>query len=118
MAVFKEFLARATPSDAQALDTDFLLALGELFAQVVYAQLILENAEIYPMHADLVEQIFDFMVRDVSRYALQLYSKASSTARQMEMALRMVRKPVFDEARYRRVWAEVVGYNGAYEMQP
>lgn len=118
VAVFKEFLARATPSEEQALDTDFLLALGELFAQVVYAQLILENAEIYHVHADLVDQIFDFMVRDVSRYALQLYSKASSTSPQMALALRMVRKPVFDEARYRRLWAEVYGYNGAYEMQP
>ena len=89
-----------------------------MFAQVVYAQLILENAEIYHVHADLVDQIFDFMVRDVSRYALQLYSKPSSTRQQMEISLRMVRKPAFVEDRYRRVWAEVYALNGAYTMQP
>ncbi len=40
----KKFLATATPDEAQQQDTDFLLALGELFTLVVYGQLILENA--------------------------------------------------------------------------
>jgi hypothetical protein len=46
-SVLQEFLATATPDEAQQKDVDFLLALGELFALVVYAQLILENARIY-----------------------------------------------------------------------
>jgi len=40
----KTFLTTATPDEAQQKDTDFLLALGELFTLVVYGQLILENA--------------------------------------------------------------------------
>lgn len=117
VVVFKELLARATPSEAQVRDTDFILAVGELFAQVVYAQLILENAEIYQVPAGLVDQIFDFMVRDVSRYALQLYSKPGSTEPQMAFCQRMLRKPAFDAARYQGVWQEVFGLRDAYAMR-
>ena len=41
-------LARATPTEEQAKDVDFLLAVGELFTLVVYAQLVLENARLQP----------------------------------------------------------------------
>ncbi len=47
ISVFKELLAYATPGEAQQKDVDFLLALGEIFALVVYGQLILENVPIY-----------------------------------------------------------------------
>ncbi len=117
--MFKQLLAEATPNELQQKDTDFLLALGELFTLVVYGQLVLENAKIYGVEHDTVDQIFDFMVRDFSKHALQLYSKPSSTAQQMEYCLKMVRKPVVDCARYERVWKEsVYALRGAYEMTP
>ena len=109
----------ATPDDAQRKDIDFLMALGELFALVVYGQLILENAKIYNMDEILVDQIFDFMVRDFSKFALQLYSKPSSTATQMEFCQRMIRKPIVDEARYKKIWEEhVFALKDTYEMNP
>jgi len=118
VAVFREFLAAATPTEAQQKDVDFLLALGEIFTLVVYGQLILENAVLYGISADLVDQIFDCMVRDVSRFAIQLYGKPSSTGQQMDYCLKMVRKPAVDEGRYNRVWQEVYGLKDAYEMNP
>ena len=117
--ILKELLATATPDEAQQKDTDFLMALGELFTQVVYGQLILENARLYALNNDLLDQIFDFMVRDFSKYALQLHSKPSTTPKQMELCVRMIRKPVTDETRYARVWQEsVFPLKGAYEMNP
>jgi len=114
---FKQMLAAAPPSEAQAKDTDFLLAGGELFALVVYAQLILENAKILAVEDALVDQIFDFMVRDFSALALKLYSKAGSTPEQMDFCLKMVRKPARDDARYQHVWKDhVLALRGAYEM--
>jgi acyl-CoA dehydrogenase len=114
---FRTMLASAPPNDAQSKDTDFLLAGGELFALVVYAQLLLENAKIYGIAASVVDQIFDFMVRDFSEFALQLYSKSASTAEQMQHCLQMIAKPVVDEQRYDRVWKEnVLALDGAYEM--
>jgi acyl-CoA dehydrogenase len=118
-AVLKEFLALATPDEAQRQDVDFLLALGELFGLVVYAQLILENAKICDIDDDTIDQIFDFLVRDFSASALEAYGKPSSTPQQMDYCMQMVRKPVVDEARYERVWREqVYALKGAYEMNP
>ena len=92
--VFKEMLMAAGPNEGQQKDIDFLLTLGELFTLVVYGQLILENAAILGIENDLLDQIFDFMVRDFSTYALQIYEKTSSTTEQMHACLKMIRKPV------------------------
>jgi acyl-CoA dehydrogenase len=115
---FKEMLARATPSEAQQKDTDFILALGEAFTLVVYGQLILENARIYGVDDDTVDQIFDFMVRDMSKFALQLYGKLSSTPAQMDYCLKLIRRPAVDQARYQRVWSQVHALKDEYEMNP
>ena len=116
---FRDLLATATPDEAQQKDIDFLLALGEIFTLVVYAQLILENAALYNIGDDLLGQIFDAFVRDFSRHALTLHSKPSSTPQQMELCLRMLRKPAVDAARFGRVWKEQVHpLKDAYEMNP
>ena len=66
---------------------------------------------------DLVEQIFDFMVRDFSKFALQLYSRQGNTEGQMELLQKMFRKPVVNGERYQRVWEnQVYALKGAYEM--
>jgi acyl-CoA dehydrogenase len=114
-----EMLLRATPSETQQKDLDFLLTLGEAFTLVVYAQLILENAEICATSAETLEQIFDFMVRDLSKFALQLYSKPGSTPEQMEYCLKMIRRPAVDPDRFQKVWREqVFALRDAYEMRP
>jgi acyl-CoA dehydrogenase len=118
IAAFKKMLFSSPPDEAQRKDIDFLLAAGDIFALVVYGQLILENASIYDVSDDLVDQIFDFMVRDFSRHALNLYSKPSSNEKQMECCLEMIRKPVFDDARYQRVWQQVYDLRDEYEMNP
>ncbi len=115
----KSLLMTAPPSKEQTRDIDFLLCLGELFTLVAYGQLIIEKTRMDGVADDLLEQIFDFMVRDFSKYALQLYSKPSATAAQMEGSLKMIRKPVVDEARFQRVWQnDVLSLTDAYEMNP
>jgi acyl-CoA dehydrogenase len=116
--VFKELLAFATPDENQQKDVDFLLALGEIFTLVVYAQLVLENASIYNIPDDLLDQIFEHMVRDLSRHALNLHNKPSSTSKQMELCLRMLRKPARDESRFGKIWQEVHALKDAYCMNP
>src|SRR5437867_7628428 len=102
--IFRELLASDPPGPEQMKDVAFLLAGGEIFALVVYAQLILENAPLYGIPADLLDQIFDFMVRDMSKFALQLLSQPSSTEQQVACCRRMIQKAVHDAARYDRVW--------------
>jgi acyl-CoA dehydrogenase len=117
--VLKEFLLTATPSKEQAEDIDFLLNLGELFTLVAYGQLLIEKAKIDRVQDDVMDQIFDFMVRDFSKFALQLYSKTGSTEQQMKLCLKMIKKPVTDLKRFNRVWQNHVAVlDGAYEMNP
>lgn len=114
---FRELLATAGPDEAQLADLDFLLTLGHLFELVVYGQLILEQADIVGLDRDLLEQIFDVLIRDFSGHAVALHGKPSSTQAQQEWALGVIRKPVVDAARFERVWEKAAAYDGAYEMR-
>ena len=117
--VLKEFLLTAAPDKEQAKDIDFLLNLGELFTLVAYGQLLIEKAKIESVEADVMDQIFDFMVRDFSKFALQIYSKTGSTEKQMELCRKMINKPLKDLGRFNRVWEKYVAVlNGSYEMSP
>jgi len=115
--VLKTLLATATPTAEQAKDIDFLLIVGELFTLVAYGQLILENAQIHAVGNDMIDQIFDFMIRDFSKFALQLYSKPSATPQQMELCLKMIHKPVIHPERFVKIWEnEVYVLRNAYQM--
>lgn len=119
IALLREFLARATPDADQQKDTDFLLSLGEMFTLVVYGQLILENAKIYELEDVLVDQIFNFMVRDFSGFALTLYSKASTSEVQMGYLQKMIKKPAASADRFEKIWKEhVLVLKDVYEMNP
>ena len=114
----KELLATAAPDGEQQRDLDFILVVGHLFTLVVYGQLILEQADLIGLDRDLVDQIFDFQIRDFSAYGIALHGKPSSTPVQQDWALSAVRKPVTDAQRFDRVWQQVKAYDGAYEMRP
>ena len=115
--VFREFLINATPDEAQSKDIGFLLTLGELFTLVAYGQLLLENAKICHIEDDLMDQMFDVMVRDFSDYALQLYSKPSSSEDQMALCLKMIKKPVLDHEKFSRVFDNYVySLRDTYDM--
>ena len=113
----KELLATAAPDADQMRDLDFLLVVGHLFTLVVYGQLILEQAGLVGLDADLLDQIFNVQIRDFSQYAVALHGKPSSTAAQQDWAISAVRKPVADADRFDRVWQQVKAYDGVYEMR-
>jgi acyl-CoA dehydrogenase len=115
---FKAMLFAARPTEEQTQDIDFLLNLGELFTLVAYGQLIIENARIYAIGDDLLDQIFDFMVRDFSKFALQVYSKTTSSEAQMAYCLQMIRKPAVNPERFDRVWRDYAyALTDAYAMK-
>jgi acyl-CoA dehydrogenase len=115
----KALLMNCPPDAEQARDMDFLLPGGELFTLVAYGQLILESAGLQGVDDDLIDQIFDFMVRDFSRYALDLYSTNSTTPEQAEHCLKMIRRPNRDTGRFDSVWKNhVMSKVDAYAMTP
>ena len=119
IALLKEFLLTATPDEQQARDIGFLLNLGELFSLVAYGQLIIEQSGIDRVDDDLLNRIFDFMVRDFSNHALAIYTHDSSTEKQMSMCRKMVKKPAVDPEQFMRIWERyVIEMADAYEMNP
>ena len=115
IALFKKMLMVARPNKKQIKDIDFLLIMGELFTLVAYGQLILESWDMHKLEDDLVDQIFDFMVRDFSKYALQLYSKTASTLPQQAMCMLMIKKPTVNQARFERMLKTVYSLEDAYD---
>jgi hypothetical protein len=97
-------------------DLDFQQALAQLFTLVPYAQLILEQAQLDETPDDVVDHVFEMLVRDFSTTAVDLHGKASSTEAQQRWALDSIRKPVVDEPRSERIYAEVRALAGAYVM--
>jgi acyl-CoA dehydrogenase len=105
---FRELVGSAAPSEGQQRDVDLLLAVGDLFALAVYAHLVLEGAEHHGLSEDALDQIFDVFVRDFAACALELHEKSGATETQAAMALRLVRRPLFDGERFSRIWTEEV----------
>jgi len=117
--LLKILLLLGKPTKEQTKDFDFLLNLGELFTLVVYGQLILEEAKLINLDDDIVEQIFDAIIRDFSKFALQLSAKSSTTLVQQKICERMIKRPNVDNERYQRVLDNYVyETKDQYEMNP
>jgi acyl-CoA dehydrogenase len=117
--VLAEMLASATPDAVQQKDIDFAFGVGQLFATVPYAQLILEEAPLSGVDEAAIDEIFAVLVRDFNGYAVELGDKPATTNEQARFAMRMIRRPVHDSARYDQIWKEhVLPLSGAYQMRP
>lgn len=117
--VLAEMLASATPDAVQQKDIDFAFAVGQLFATVPYAQLILEEAALSDIDETLIDVIFAVLVRDFNGYAVELNDKPSTTDAQARFATRMIRRPAHDPSRYDQLWKQhIAPISGAYQMRP
>ncbi len=129
---FTQLVLTAPPTEAQQKDLDYLQVLGQLFTQIVYAQLILESAALALDHgetrpgsvsdlSELTEAHIDRMVavfvNDMSGYAVELHGQASATDEQSKAAMVIVRKPVINPNAENTFVSEVLSYSGAYEMK-
>ncbi len=112
-------LKQAPPDKRQAKEIDFLLNLGELFTLVVYGQLLIEQAAMDHVSDELLDQIFDFMVRDFSGFALKVLYHPLTTERQAALCREMIKSPIHDNQRFEAVWKnQVITLKDAYTMNP
>ena len=124
VALFREqadalltMLGDAPPTPEQmTTDLDFQQSLAQLFTLIPYAQLVLEEAQLRDTPRDVIDLVFATFVRDFSTTAVDLHGKASSTDAQQQWVLESIRKPVIDESRGDRIYAEVRALAGAYVM--
>lgn len=117
--LLRRLLEQAGPDERQDQDSSFSLPLGEMFSIVVYGQLILEQARIDGLAPELVNQIFDFMVRDFAQFALQIYDNHAAREPQRAFCKElMLIRPVASPDQYDRVWRERVAVlSGEYAMR-
>ncbi len=115
---FVDLLTTAAPSTEQLGDMDLMLNFGELFTLIVYGQLILEQAELVGADDDVLDAVFDVLVRDFSAHAVELQGKRGATDEQRAWVPTALRVPVVDDARFGRVWSQVEALCDAYAMQP
>ncbi|MDT8422858.1 MAG: acyl-CoA dehydrogenase [Desulfuromonadales bacterium] len=108
LELFRRLLQDAPPDAQQSANIDYMLAAGELFTLIAYAQLILENSRIYALDDDLLEQIFTFLVKDFSAFALHMLLDHKNSPAQEELFRQMIKQPLLDDARFERVWGEQV----------
>ena len=97
-------------------DLDFQQSLAQLFTLVPYGQLILEQAQLGDTRATSSTSSSRRSCATSAPRAIELHGKASSTDEQQAWALESVRKPVIDDARGERIYAEVRALAGAYVM--
>ena len=124
VALFREqadalarMLEEAPPTPEQmTADLDFQQSLAQLFTLIPYAQLTLEQAQLEDTPQDVVDMIFETLVRDFTTTAIDLHGKASSTEAQQQWVLGSIRKPVIDEPRGDRIYTEICELAGAYVM--
>ena len=126
---FGQLMATAAPRGEQAKDLDFLLNIGQIFTQVVYAQLVAEAAALAidgapggtrtgttaacaGLDENHVDRIFGVFVQDLSEYAVAVHGQASATREQQAGALALIRRAAADPAASARMHAEVVAYAG------
>ena len=116
--LFREMLEKVGPDKAQDMDPSFSLPLGEMFSVVVYGQLILEQAKFDNIDPDVVNSIFDFMVRDFARFAHQIFGMHATREDQRAYFTKiMMIRSTQDDAQYDRVWKNYVyALNGEYAM--
>jgi acyl-CoA dehydrogenase len=116
--LFKDFLMKSGPDKKQSEDIDYLLALGEVLTLVAYGQLIIECRKFIEVSDDLLEEIFDFMVRDFSKYALNIHMKPSNSDKQKELSLKIIRTPLPNQERFEKIYKEqVYALKGTYKMR-
>ncbi len=97
-------------------DLDFQQSMAQLFTLLPYGQLILEQAQLEESSDDVVDLVFETLVRDFSSTAIELHGKDSSTEAQQAWALANVRKPLIDVERGDRVYSDIRALAGAYVM--
>ena len=128
---FTALVMSAPPTEDQQRDLDYLQVLGQLFTQIVYAQLILESAalaidgghtrpgsvsDLTDLTEAHLDRIFAVFVRDMADQAVELHGQSSATEAQSAAALAIIRRPLISDSEADFV-AEVLSYSGAYEMK-
>ncbi len=116
---YEEFLmvSGMALGDQMMNDFAFLLGVGEIFTLIAYGQLIIESAAMENIDDDLLDQMFDFMVRDFSAYGVEVLGMPTTNEVQQAACRKMIKRPFASPERFEKVLKDhVYALVDAYEM--
>jgi acyl-CoA dehydrogenase len=98
---FKTFSEKSPASVGQSKNMDFMLNIAEIFAAIVYGQLVFEKAKIRGIEEPVVDQLFSYLVRDINSYVMRQLNEYTGhfDAGQRENLLAIIKDPHIDFAR-------------------
>ena len=92
-----------------------MISAGEIFTLIPYAQLILENAKIYNIDENLMNEIGRFLVKDFSSYAYDMILEHDLSDAQRDLLQKMMKTPDLNRDSFNTVWKnDVLPLKDAY----
>lgn len=68
---FSAFSSKSPMTKDQESNADFMLNVAEIFATIVYGQLVFEKALIEKIEDGVIDQLFSYLVRDINTYVMR-----------------------------------------------
>jgi len=104
----------------QEINADFVLNVAEIFAAIVYGQLVIEKARIEGIEDMVIDQVFSYLVRDINAYVMRQLNEYAGHFRtgQREGLTAILREPHIDFAREEAVLQDyVLALDGVYKSK-
>lgn len=77
---FKGLLINAGPDANQIKNIDFMLNIDKIFSMIVYGNIIAEDLEFDAMPDEVVDRIYEVLLRDIAEFALNQLMNFDMTA--------------------------------------
>ena len=101
----------------QEQNADFMLNIAEIFATIVYGQLVFEKAQIEGVENKVIDQLFSYLVRDINAYVMRQLNEYAGHFEpgQKKGLLAIIRDPRIDFALEEAlIEDDVLALDGAY----
>ncbi len=117
--IYKEMVINAPVEEKNLKDMDYMLNIAQIFAEIAYAQLVLEQAKLSDLHDDVINEIFKHLSLDINKFALEQLNAHENTDAQNEYLTKLaLARPVIDKAKSVEFFKTYVRpLDGAYIME-
>ncbi len=113
----KEFNNCSPMTKDQVKNSDFMLSIAEIFAVVVYGQLVFEKAKLESIEDMVVDQLFSYLVRDINSSVMRQINEYAGhfQAGQKEGLAAIIKDPHIDFVREEAILTDyILALDGAY----
>lgn len=117
---FKVFNEQSPMTKEQEKNADFMLNIAEIFAVVVYGQLVFEKARIEKIEDAVIDQLFSYLIRDTNSYVMRQLNEYAGyfEARQRENLTAIIKYPHIDFDRENVILQDyVLALDGVYKSR-